>query len=81
MEELKYKCQMKGGCHQFIKELITDIFEYSEYFQVGKLVNITYDKFVTSSQNDEISRIMEDLKIIYFCLGPDFLISQIKPLH
>lgn len=82
MEELREKCEIHKNCTNFVKAIICTINDQEENFQVSKLVNTTYDDFIYEARDSTaVTATMEDLKLVYFCLGQDFLLHQINPLN
>lgn len=80
MEKLKSKCQYHNNTTNFIKEIIKVILIYDEQFNVKNLVNTTFNKFLEKNEMEIVKNTMEDMKMVYFCVGPDFLLHQIQPL-
>lgn len=81
MQQLKDKCELHKNCTNFVRSLILIIESHTEDFAVSRLVNTTYEYFYEDAEIDVVRETMEDLKIVYFCLGTEFLLTQIKPLN
>ena len=80
IEKLKAKCQYHDNTTNFINEIVKVFLMFDKEFYVGKLVNTTFSKFVAQTSFEQVKNLMEDMKMVYFCVGPDFLLDQIKPI-
>lgn len=81
MQQLKDKCELHKNCTNFIRSLILIVESHEVDFSVQRLVNTTYAIFYEDADSDVVRETMDDLKIVYFCLGNEFLLTQIKPLN
>jgi len=80
MEQIKSKCQEHKNCTQFIRHILDLMIKNESEFRVERLVDISYYEYMDQIKDEELEGLMQDLKLLYFCVGPNFLLTQIKPV-
>ena len=78
MEKLKDLC--KNGLQDFIGQVIEDLTLQEQDLEVSNLMNTTYDKFIKMNRSEKTIKCLENMKLIYLCMGGDFLLHHLKPM-
>lgn len=78
--DLKEVCELHKDCTNFVRSLIGTVERFQDVFDLSNLVNVKFEEFKQLHQIDEILTAMDDFKRIYLCLGPEFLLHEIKPV-
>ena len=79
MEDVMEKCEVHLNCTNFVNSLIAKINQLEEHFNISKLVNTNFEEFQMEADNQQVCDVMKDLKMIYFCVGSEYLQTSLKP--
>lgn len=80
MDKLKTKVEELGGMKNFFHDVAERVLTQKTIFSVENVVNTTYEQFLKKYSSQEVSKVLEASKLVYMCLGADFLIYTLKPV-
>ena len=80
MEKIKAKCEDSRGLKNMLVEAVDAIYRHSSAFDVSNLMNTTYDRFLQANKSPDVSRAIDDMRLLYLCMGGDFLLHSLKPI-
>ena len=80
LERLKNKCEDYKGLRLYLTSSFDMIVSLPEVFSVSNVLNTTFDRFSKQFNKPQVLQALENFKLLYMCMGPDFLMHTLKPI-